>query len=875
MINKLKKIIFIILIFYSNTLLGQEQFNFDVTEIEIKENGNKFFGLKRGTITSDNGIEIEADTFIYDKILNILDAKGNVKIIDELNDYIIFSNEITYFKNDEIIFTKGNSKATNENTEILADEFKFFKKTNILIAKRKVRVDDTDEDVVIFAEELTYDKNEEVLFSKGYTEANIQGKYDFYSNNVFYDKKKIELSSESKTQIVDDKFTIYELDKFKYSREKFLLKGKKVKIKTNFKSNNDSDEYFFESGFFDLKNRNFDAGKTKINMQKNIFGNIENDPRLIGVKSSKNDEITQISKGIFTSCKKRDGCPPWSIQAQKIIHDKTKKQLIYDHALLKLYDIPVVYFPKFFHPDPSVDRQSGLLKPILNESNILGSSLQIPYFKVLAPNKDITFRPSIFDSNIYMLQNEYREKNEYSTLLADFAFTNGYKSKLSNKKKSIAHLFAKYKMDLNLDNYETSQIDLDLEMVTNDTYLKVFESNLSETMIRPNPNQLTSSLNLLMYRDNFNFSAGITSYETLSGKDSDRYQFILPYYNFSNTLFKGQNLANVNFESSGSNDLKNTNNLRSRIVNNLSIQSKDYILNMGFKNSIGAYFKNLNTVAKNDTIYKSSPQIELMSILEANSSIPLIKYNERFNEYIEPKISLRFNPGEMKDYSNTNRKINNSNIFEINRLGITDSYEEGKSLTLGIEYKKEQINDINRYFEFKLASVFRDKNEERIPSSSSIKQNGNLIGSFQNNFNENLNFSYNFAIDNDLKTFDYNSLEASLNFDKFSTSFSFIEENGKIGDANSIENSFSYRFDENNFLSFNTRRNRKIDLTEFYDLVYEYQNDCLIAGLKYKKTYYKDRDLLPTEDFMFTITIFPLTTYEKRFDRSEIVNVFN
>ncbi len=867
MINKLKIIIIIVFVFYTNTVLGQEQFNFDVTEIEIKENGNKFFGLKRGTITSEDGIEIEADTFIYDKILNILDAKGNVKIIDELNDYIIFSNKITYFKNDEIIFTKGNSKAINENTVILAEEFKFFKKTNILIAKKKVRVDDPDEDVVIFAEELTYDKNEEVLFSKGYTEANIQDKYDFYSNNVIYNKKKLELSSESKTQIVDDKFTIYELDKFNYSREKFLLKGKKVKIKTNFKSNNDSDEYFFESGFFDLKNRNFNAGKTKINMQKSIFGNTENDPRLIGVNSSKKNEITFIRKGIFTSCKKRDGCPPWSIQAQKIIHDKTKKQLIYDHALLKIYDIPVVYFPKFFHPDPSVDRQSGLLKPILNESNILGSSLQIPYFKVLAPNKDITFRPSIFDSNILMFQNEYREKNEYSTLLADFAFTNGYKSKQSGKKENIAHLFTKYELDLNLDNFETSQIDVDLEMVTNDTYLKVFESNLSETLIRPNPNRLTSSLNLLIYRDNFNFSAGITSYETLSGKDSDRYQFILPYYSFSNTLFKDQSLVNVNFDSSGSNDLKNTNNLRSRIVNNLSIRSKDYILNMGLKNSLGAYFKNLNTVAKNDSIYKSSPQVELMSIFEANSSLPLIKYNERFNEYIEPKISLRFNPGEMKDLSST-RKINNSNIFGINRLGITDSYEEGKSLTLGFEYKKEKIDDINKFFEFKLASVFRDKNEERIPSSSAIKQNGNLIGSFQNNFNENLNFSYNFAIDNDLETFDYNSIDANFSFNKFSTSFSFIEENGKIGDANSIENSLSYKFDENNFLSFNTRRNRKINFTEFYDLVYEYQNDCLIAGLKYKKTYYQDRDLLPTENFMFSITIFPLTTYEKKFDRN-------
>ena len=72
----------------------------------------------------------------------------------------------------------------------------------------------------------------------------------------------------------------------------------------------------------------------------------------------------------------------------------------------------------------------------------------------------------------------------------------------------------------------------------------------------------------------------------------------------------------------------------------------------------------------------------------------------------------------------------------------------------------------------------------------------------------------------------------------------------------------------NNFLSFNTRRNRKISLTEFYDLIYEYKNDCLTAGIKYKKTYYKDRGLLPSENFMISLTIFPLTTYEKSFDRN-------
>ena len=61
--------------------------------------------------------------------------------------------------------------------------------------------------------------------------------------------------------------------------------------------------------------------------------------------------------------------------------------MIYDKAILKIYDFPILYFPKFFHPDPSVERQSGFLKPEINNSNILGSSLTMPYFYAKSKEK--------------------------------------------------------------------------------------------------------------------------------------------------------------------------------------------------------------------------------------------------------------------------------------------------------------------------------------------------------------------------------------------------------------------------------------------------------------------------------------------------------
>ena len=70
----------------------------------------------------------------------------------------------------------------------------------------------------------------------------------------------------------------------------------------------------------------------------------------------------------------------------------------------------------------------------------------------------------------------------------------------------------------------------------------------------------------------------------------------------------------------------------------------------------------------------------------------------------------------MKSYKNENRQINNDNLFNINRLGLIDTLESGQNLTLGLDYKKEKIDNINKYFELKLGKVLRTKSNENIPS---------------------------------------------------------------------------------------------------------------------------------------------------------------
>ena len=401
--------------------------------------------------------------------------------------------------------------------------------------------------------------------------------------------------------------------------------------------------------------------------------------------------------------------------------------------------------------------------------------------------------------------------------------------------------------------------------MSNDTYLKIFDANISNNKVKPkNFDVLTNEIKLFLDHQSYDFETGFQSFEDLTLNKSERYQYVLPYYNFNKTLSENIVGGSLSLASSGTNELKDTNNLKTIVINDISYKGFDFITNFGVRNNLNLNFKNLNSVATNDTKYKSSPQLELMSNIEIASTLPLIKENNKTINYIVPKISFRLNPGDMKNYSSSSeKKINIDNIFSENRLGITDSFEAGRSITLGIDYKKESLTEINKYFEMKLATVVRDKVEENIPKTSTInRKSSNLFGSISNNFSKNLEIDYNFAIDNDLQSFEYNNLQTTISLNNFITEFSFIEENGEIGDSNVIENSTSYSFDDKNYVKFNTRRNRKLNLTEYYDLVYEYKNDCLIAGVKYKKTYYEDRDLKPSEDLLFSVTIIPISKYE-------------
>ena len=262
-----------------------------------------------------------------------------------------------------------------------------------------------------------YYSNENKIITKNKTIIQLEEKYTIDTSNITYDRNLKEIFSKNKTIVKDLDNNILSSNNFKLFNEKKIIEAHNVNL-IDYELNS----YYIELAKLNLKIGEILGKDLSIKFNNKYFEK-NNEPRLKARSIIVEKEKTLFSKGAFTTCKKRkDKCPPWEMTAEEIKHDKIKKMINYKNAWLKVYDKPILYFPRFFHPDPTVKRQSGFLLPTFASSNNLGNYLSIPYFHVISDNKDLTFTPRFYDKQKTLYQTEYRQVNKKSDHIFDLVF---------------------------------------------------------------------------------------------------------------------------------------------------------------------------------------------------------------------------------------------------------------------------------------------------------------------------------------------------------------------------------------------------------------------------------------------------------------------
>ena len=144
---------------------AREIFKFEVTEIEITQNGNTFKGYNGGKAFTNDGISIKAENFEYNKILTLLISDGNVEMKDTNKNIIIKADKILYFKNKEIIVAETDVEVRDvkRNIIIKADKISFFKKLDKIVANKKVELNDLELNAILRVDEISYFRKEEKI----------------------------------------------------------------------------------------------------------------------------------------------------------------------------------------------------------------------------------------------------------------------------------------------------------------------------------------------------------------------------------------------------------------------------------------------------------------------------------------------------------------------------------------------------------------------------------------------------------------------------------------------------------------------------------------------------------------------------------------
>ena len=751
-------------------------------------------------------IDIQAKEIDFLQDQNLTIAK-NAKAVIEEDGITIEGDRIEYYKDKSyLLINNGTISTSGKNFEIDSDIIEYKIDSSNLNLKKNVKLKDNINNLIMQSDEINYK----------------------------LDERKI--TSQVHSEIIDEFNNIYKVDGFEY-----LVNDKIIKLDNLVALDNDKNSFLVDLSYLDLNKKELVAKDISMNFK--LIESSDNEPRLKGRSLISNKKNTIIEKGTFTFCKKREKCPPWEMSADEIKHDKQKKTIYYKNASLKIYDRKIFYFPKFFHPDPTVKRQSGFLIPKFQDNSTSGLSFTLPYFLALAENKDMTFTPRLFNNSKFLIQSEFREKNKDSNQIFDVS------QFFSNDENSKGHLFYNFNKIFNNNSFDDVELNIKLEQVTDETYLK---ANKIESPIINNLSNLTNSLNLQMYNEDITINANLDVYEDLTKNDSDKYEYV-PNFSFSKIIND-----NYTFDSSGYYKNYNTNITEKVLINNFKFFSNLNLFDSGIINEKIFSIKNVNSESTNSTNFKNKSTANIVPAFQTNFTYPLNKETEKYSNLLNPKLSLRLSLPSSKDVRKKDRTIEYDNIYDIDRLGIAETNEGGISATYGYEFIKIDKSNFDEKIKFGFANNLRIEENKDLPMSSNLGDKvSDFVGLFEYKYNDNLEFNYDFSLKNNLSDKNYEIFGFEYYLDKLSTKFEYSNKNNSNLKTSYLKNETKFNFNEKNSLIFETSENKEKSFTEYYNLIYQYENDCLRAGIEYNKEYYSDEDLKPNENLFFRITILP------------------
>lgn len=591
---------------------------------------------------------------------------------------------------------------------------------------------------------------------------------------------------------------------------------------------------------------------------------------------------TRLSKAVYTAC---DVCnsegegktPTWRLKALRVTRDEERKVVRFHHAFFEIKGVPILYAPFLQSPDPSVERQSGFLTPLIGASSRLGFNIELPYYLAISNSQDATFFPKVTTRDGVLWQGEYRRRdaNAYNVFSGGFIDVKDAQA-APEVPGTRWHVFANGHRDFG----ENWRVGYDVERTSDDTYLRRYDvfrkGDLRKVLDTSESNRLRSQV-FLNYRDrDTELRADSFVFQGLRPEDDPELTpYVLPTIDFRQDFkpaaIGGDASVNVNFSS-----LQRTGGADTRRISASAHWEREHITRNGHR--FNAFAEVRGDLYRFEDLDEGTEILPGLAGVDNRSearfapsvglewSYPLTRRAGGARLFVEPRMQLVASPSNRNPSSIINEdsqsiEYDYSGLFDFNKSTGFDAFEDGQRINAGVA--TSAVFDNGLVIEGEIGQQFRLQSTDAFLASSGLgEERSDYVGSLNVRYNNLIGVENRFRIDDDTGSIDRAESMAFLNVWRLNANVSYVrleEENtiAALTRREELNGTARLRFAKNWSTGVAWRQDLLANRLIRQDFSLAYEDDCALFELTYRRnrTNEPNSDLPADNAFLIRFTL--------------------
>lgn len=589
--------------------------------------------------------------------------------------------------------------------------------------------------------------------------------------------------------------------------------------------------------------------------------------RLAAVSGSRSGgNLTVFRKGVYSPCElcREDPTRPplWQIKAVEVEHDQKEKVIRYRDAWMEFYGVPILYTPYFEHPDPTVERKSGLLAPTFGSTESLGATYQQPYYWVFGPDQDVTFAPIVTSKQGVVLAGDYRQLLPNGRLDLRASATKADRTERDGTVKSNVfrgHVDGTARFDID----RTWRAGLDLQRASDDTYLRLYNFSDERT--------LTSRA----FAEGFNgrnyLAANAFLYQGLRASDNNNESpiiFPMVDYNFVSEpgAMDSTYTLDANFLTVSRIEGRESRRLSGAVSWELPYTGPiGDVYNLVARVQGDGYWTDGVDPTSSDVNPQGNFGSDLTGRLFPQLALqwryPWVQHGENYDQVIEPIAQMVVsptgaNPGEIPNEDSLDFEFDDTNLFSLNRFPGIDRVDSGTRFDYGLKWT---ANGFGGYADALIGQSYRLEKSDAFAPGSGISDNlSDIVGRVQVRPREELALLYRFRFDKDNLRARRNELALNVGPPALNLDLSYVlvkapTEGAEFGDREELNWTLRSKLSRYWSAFGGTRFDLERNATLQSRIGIAYADECFLIQGVAERRFYADRDIAPQYTFFINV----------------------